>query len=315
MKVKFSLSKVKCLLLSLPCLIFFAILNIIFIPRLFNGIKAQNTEEILFCLFMIFIFLIFGAFGILIALQLKNQITLNDDCIEGYYNGKIKIYYKDIECISTHFEPTLPNSNEICILLHSGKYYHIKNIKNIDEVYKKAFISSPNLAKDYNDIKVRKEKTSKASKSYYILIASLIVIMFVAIIVCVVLTGEKDIPEFNETDKIIFTYFIIFEFITIISLFLVAILGAKYVRNKWVFDNMLRYLKAKQDKDKNLEQYTDKLISVKYKFDYSLRFILYRQNEKELFAVEWYFGNSWRGCVDEFTNDDETAKKYFESTL
>ena len=33
--------------------------------------------------------------------------------------------------------------------------------------------------------------------------------MFVAIIVCVVLTGEKDIPEFNETDKIIFTYFII----------------------------------------------------------------------------------------------------------
>ena len=315
MKVKFSLSKVKCLLLSLPCLIFFAILNIIFIPRLFNGIKAQNTEEILFCLFMIFIFLIFGAFGILIALQLKNQITLNDDCIEGYYNGKIKIYYKDIECISTHFEPTLPNSNEICILLHSGKYYHIKNIKNIDEVYKKAFISSPNLAKDYNDIKVRKEKTSKASKSYYILIASLIVIMFVAIIVCVVLTGEKDIPEFNETDKIIFTYFIIFEFITIISLFLVAILGAKYVRNKWVFDNMLRYLKAKQDKDKNLEQYTDKLISVKYKFDYSLRFILYRQNEKELFAVEWYVGNSWRGCVDEFTNDDETAKKYFESTL
>ncbi len=314
MKVEFSLSKVKCLLLSLPCLIFFAILNIIFIPRLFNGIKAQNTEEILFCLFMIFIFLIFGAFGILIALQLKNQITLNDDCIEGYYNGKIKIYYKDIECISTHFEPTLPNSNEICILLHSGKYYHIKNIKNIDEVYKKAFISSPNLAKDYNDIKVRKEKTSKASKSYYILIASLIVIMFVAIIVCVVLTGEKDIPEFNETDKIIFIYFIIFEFITIISLFLVAILGAKYVRNKWVFDNMLRYLKAKQDKDKNLEQYTDKLISVKYKFDYSLRLILYRQDEKELFAVEWYVGNSWRGCVDEFTND-EVAKKYFESTL
>ena len=49
--------------------------------------------------------------------------------------------------------------------------------------------------------------------------------------------------------------------------FLVAILGAKYVRNKWVFENMLRYLKAKQDKDKNLEAYKDILISVKYRFD------------------------------------------------
>ncbi len=312
MKVEFSLSKVKCMLLSLPCLIFFIILNIIFVPRLIDGIKAQNTEEILFCLFMIFIFLIFGAFGILIALQLKNQITLNDDCIEGYYNGKIKIYYKDIECISTHFEPTLPNSNEICILLHSGKYYHIKNIKNIDEVYKKAFVSSPNLAKDYNAIKVRKEKTSKASKSYYILIASLIVIMFVAIIVCVVLTGEKDIPEFNETDKIIFTYFIIFEFITIISLFLVAILGAKYVRNKWVFENMLRYLKAKQDKDKNLEAYKDILISVKYRFDYTLRLIEFKYGEQEAFVVERYTGKSWRPTTEKIEKDDTIIKTYYE---
>ncbi|MBR2025410.1 MAG: hypothetical protein IKA02_06355, partial [Clostridia bacterium] len=94
MKVEFSLSKIKCILLSLPCVIFCIILNFVFVPKLIDGIKVQNTQEILFCLFMIFIFLILGAFGILIALQLKNQITLNDDCIEGYYNGKIKVYYK-----------------------------------------------------------------------------------------------------------------------------------------------------------------------------------------------------------------------------
>ena len=315
MEIKFRNKKIVYILLSVPCLAFCIFLNMFFVPALIFSIESHNLQEILFCSLMIFIFLIAGAFGVFIALQAINHLVLKDDYIEGYYNGKIKIYYKDIECISTHFEPTLPNSNEICILLHNGKSYHITNVKNIDEVYKKVFISSPNLAKDFNDIKVRKEKTSKASKSYYILIASLIVIMFVAIFICVGLTGARDIPEFNETDKIIFTYFIIFEFVTVITLFLVAILGAKYVRNKWVFDNMLRYLKAKQDKDKNLEQYTDKLISVKYKFDYSLRLILYRQNEKELFAAEWYVGNSWRGCIDEFTNDDETAKKYFESTL
>lgn len=312
MKVEFSLSKIKCMLLSLPCLIFFIILNIIFVPRLIDGIKAQNTQEVLFCLLMIFIFLIFGAFGILIVLQLKNKITLNDNCIEGYYNGKIKIYYKDIECISTHFEPTLPNSNEICILLHNGKGYHIKNVKNIEEVYKKAFISSSNLAKDYNVINERKEKTSKVSKTYYILIASLIVIMFVAIIICVVLTGEKDIPEFNETDKIIFTYFIIFEFVTIISLFLVAIIGAKHVRNKWVFENMLCYLKAKQNKDKNLEAYKDILISVKYRFDYTLRLIELKYGEQEAFVVERYTGKSWRPTTEKIEKDDTIIKTYYE---
>lgn len=308
MKVEFSLSKIKCILLSLPCFILFTMMNIIFIPKLLYGIQMKSTQEILFCILMLFIFLICGAFGVLIALQSRNNITLKEDCIEGYYNGKIKIFYKDIECISTHFEPTLPNSNEICILLHSGKYYHIKNVKNIDEVYKKAFVSSPNLAKDYNDIKVRKEKTSKASKVYYILIASLIVIMFVAIIVCVVLTGEKDIPEFNETDKIIFTYFIIFEFVTIISLFLVAIIGAKYVRNKWVFENMLLYLKSKHDKDKNLEKYNDRLISVKYSFDYSKRMVIYKNDEeKEKYVIEFYVGNAWRIITEELEYNDEAT--------
>ena len=207
----------------------------------------------------------------------------------------------------------MPNSNEICILLHNRKNYHITNIKNINEVYKKVFISSPNLAKDCNDIKARKEKTAKASKIYYILIASLIVIMFIAIIVCVILTGEKDIPEFNETDKIIFTCFIIFEFTTVITLFLVAILGTKHVRNKWVFENMLHYLKAKQDKDKKLEIYQDKLISVKYKFDYSLRLVVLKHGEGEAFVVERYTEKSWRPCSEKFKSDDIIVKTYYEN--
>ena len=288
MKVEFLFSKIKYILLSLPFMILFSVLNIVFIPRLIKGIRIQSSEEILFCLMMIFIFLIIGIFGVLIALQSKNNLTLKDDFIEGYYHGKIKIYYKDIECIATRFEYRLPKSNEISFLLYNGKNYHIKDVSNIDEVYKKAFISSPNLAKDYENIKQRKEKTAKATKIYYILIASLIVVMFVAIFVCVGLTGARDIPDFTDKDKIIFTCFIIFEFLIIITAFLVAILGAKYVRNKWSL-----------------------LTSVKYKFDYSVRLVICKHDEEtDMFVVERYVENSWRACSCELEYNNENMEKY-----
>lgn len=310
MKIIFANKKIVYIILSAVCLVFSVFLNIIFVPALIVSIESQNLQEALFCSFMIFLFLIFGAFGIYIGLQAKNHLTLNDDCIDGYYNGKFKIYYKDIECIATHFQYTLPNSNEICFILHNGKSYHISSIKNIEEVYKKALISSPNLANDYDSIKQRKEKTSKLSKIYLTSVISLVIIMFIAIFICIGLTGARDIPEFTEKDKIIFICFIFFEFITVITSFLVAIFGAKYVRNKWALENMLIYLKAKNNRKKNLDIYRDKEITVKYKYDYSIRIIIYKKDEEnEVFVIERYLGNTWHICSEELEYNEENFSR------
>ena len=307
MKIKFTNKKTTYIILSAVCVAFSVFLNIIFVPALIVSIESQNLQEILFCSFMIFLFLSFCAFGIYIGLQAKNRLTLNDDCIEGYYNGKFKIYYKDIECVSTHFEYTLPNSNEICLILHNGKSYHISSIKNIEEVYKKVLISSPNLASDLDIIKQRKEKTAKLSKIYLTSVISLVIIMFIAIFICIGLTGARDIPDFTEKDKLIFTCFIIFEFITVITLFLIAIFGAKHVRNKWALENMLMYLKAKNNRKKNLDIYKDKEITVKYKYDYSVRIIIYKKDEEnEVFVIERYLGNTWRACSEELEYNEES---------
>lgn len=301
MEIKFINKKIVYILSSVACFVFYIVLNIIFVPRLIEGIKAQNLQETLFCLLMMFIFLILGAFGAFIVLQIKNHITLKDDCIEGYYNGKIKIFYKDIECIGINY-------NQLCFVLHNGKSYHINNVQNTNEAYKKIFISSPNLVSDCKKINQRKKKNAKSSKIYLISVVSLLIIMFIAAFVCVALTGARDIPEFTQKDKIIFIYFIIFEFLIIIASFLVAILGAKYIRNKWALDNMINYATAKKNKNKNLDKYKDKLIFVKYMCDYSFRYVAYEKDEEnKVFVVERYYGNLWHTVSHEFVykSDDD----------
>ena len=90
-------------------------------------------------------------------------------------------------------------------------------------------------------------------------------------------------------------------------MFLIAIFGAKHVRNKWALESMLIYLKAKNNRKKNLDIYKDKEITVKYKYDYSVRIIIYKKDEEnEVFVIERYLGNTWYACSEELEYNEES---------
>ena len=63
----------------------------------------------------------------------------------------------------------------------------------------------------------------KKNKILYIVLAVLMVYMFASIFVTVALTGGRDIKDFTDKDKTIFTVFAILEVITVVLLFVVAL--------------------------------------------------------------------------------------------
>ncbi len=63
----------------------------------------------------------------------------------------------------------------------------------------------------------------KKTKALYIILAALMIYMFASIFVTVGLTGGRDISDFTDIDKTIFTVFIVLEVIAVVMLFVVAL--------------------------------------------------------------------------------------------
>ena len=77
--------------------------------------------------------------------------------------------------------------------------------------------------------KIMESMMNKENKKYLIPTLVAVVLMFVWIFVTVVLTGGREISDFNDTDKMFFTGFIIVELLTVASIIILIVKAQKLV--------------------------------------------------------------------------------------
>lgn len=239
------------------------------------------------CLFLSYIF---------VALDSDAFFEVDDQHIRAKYSihKKLDINVKNIK------EATVLDG--VLVLNIGEKNICISNL-NKSDVICDYIISKISKASKVNleTEKIIYNKLHKDFTIYTSVTIFMIILCFINIILCVYLTGGKDIKEFTKFDDSIFIILTGIEMLTVILTFVFASLAGKININlKWTKQKLLRAM-ALENKNKNLENYKN-IVDIKYFDGYTSRVIISKINDQQYDSVvecfdlkskSWYFTGTY----------------------
>ena len=194
-------------------------LTALFAARIFVGNESpKHTDDLSFGIVRICFSLLPIAFGVLLLLFNRGAyVTVTEDHISAKYNWnkKIMLYFNEISFVDS--QPFT-----LSIRAKNGKRYSIIGLLNAhsicDVIRKKMPLEIDKAINKEALLSEIQLLTAKRKKEITCLVIS-IILMFLNILLCVFLTGEKDTFDFTQNDWIIFTIFCVIEILIVIAIF------------------------------------------------------------------------------------------------
>ncbi len=167
--------------------------------------------------------------------------------------------------------------------------FEFESLANASDIH--AYLSSKikpridlaHLDEDYEDYKKQLKKT----KLFIVLTIVCVVFLFLNLFVCIILTGERDFPDFTESDKIIFYIFSAVEAVTLILTFVSAIACGNNAKRTMRQNSYLTKAKGKRERKSGLEAY-ENIISIHYYDHYATRILVVPKDDKYAIVIEIY---------------------------
>lgn len=185
-------------------------------------VKNNITEvgDIIACLWVTIIICSLGIITFLY--NYKAYLHINGNKIVGRFG-----FFKRLECDINDVTSAFVRIDTIHIFLKDRKYY-IKGIKNVYAI--NAFINQriPFLTCDVTEELIANiKKHSHDQKKNIISVFCAMGLSFVWVFITIFLTGARDLPDFNNTDWVLFSIMCALEVLTIIVMFTFAIKSRK----------------------------------------------------------------------------------------
>jgi hypothetical protein len=247
-------------------------------------IKSALIPEAIFSIAFLFGGIALGIFGLeLFSFNKRASLKISDGRIEAEYG------------FSKSFSIAIIDIIDVTLVLNKltietrGDTYEIEGLANASEIHSylypqvKPRIDLSHIDEDYSDYKKQTRKT----KLLIILTIICVVFLFLNLFLCVILTGERDFPDFTETDKIIFYIFAAVEAVTLILTFISARICGKNARCTMRQNSYMTKAKGKQNRKTGLEAY-EKIISIHYYDHYATRILVVPNDDKYAIVIEIY---------------------------
>lgn len=252
-----------------------------------GAFASNNIADGMFSIMAILFFLFVGFFAALMCLTIFSKLELDNIKITGYivFYGRFSIDYSEITFVTRH-------NYLIRLYLKNGKTIDISALENSYKTYVYIF-SRIKPQKDGENLMKIATTNNKRRKNAIVGVISLIVLMFVNIFVCVILTGEKDFADFTTRDTKIFVIFSITEILVFVMMFFLVFLSNIFYRKSIHSMRMLCYYTAIKLKDKGIEK-IEQIVEVKYFVDYSKRLVVIKAEDESYFYFDAFFFNEHR---------------------
>ena len=249
-----------------------------------GAFSSNNIANGMLSVMAIIFFLFVGFFAILMCSIIFSKLELDGTKITGYivFYGHFSIDYSEISFVTC-------DNYLIRLHLKNGKIMDISHLENSYNIYVYIF-SKIKLQKDSGNLMKMAIANNKRRKNAIVGVISLIVLMFINIFVCVILTEERDIVDFTARDTKIFLIFSITEIIVFVIMLLLVFLSNMFYRKSIYSMRMLCYYTAIKLKDRDIKT-SEQIVEVKYFVDYSKRLVVIKVEEKSYFYFDAFFFN------------------------
>ncbi len=297
---------------SAPSLLFFIVFCIVsgtFIAAKFTlwGLNAAKSGQIaaaVFCFAFVAGGLLFGCFSIvLFNFNRKAYFIADNEKIDAEFGFGSSIHTKisNVRLAET--------ANKNLRILTDDKTYTITGLINAKDVCE--YLTERIMPSDCNveECKSLYEKSKKRYVFQLVFVIAFVVLLFVNIGWCVVLTKGKDITEMSGSSGFVFIAFAAAELITLILAFFFAGKCGKQLSALNYYKKELISCAAKENKEKALDKYND-ITEIKWFDRYRYRVVIFSVDDVSAYMLERYDldSASWLPCYErakgfEFVSD------------
>lgn len=285
------------------CLLFIVTGTFIAIKFGLWGVDTIHSGKIAISIFC-FIFALLGILLCLTSIFLFKYnkgayLVIDENKIDARCGYEIELH----ELVSNIRKVELLRGETSILLYFSDWIYQIINLENAKEIYN-FIISINDGSQSYMTVDEATSNLTKHRNKYIkllVLTLVFVVLLFVHIVWCVLLTKGKNLGDFSQREDIVFVGFAFAELITVIVTFIFANKCGK--QNKIYKLSKLNLLTATaiEHKYESIERYQNR-IGVKFFDDYTYRIIMFKP-EIDVFAytLERFDlpSKSWIDCYDE----------------